>query len=690
MNPRSVAVFGGEWADEVVRQLRRSDYQGEVWRVHPRARSVEGAAVFTAIDELPHAPDAAFVAVRADLAVGTIGQLSEIGCGGAVCFAAGFDELDETGKRTRALLDAAGPMPVLGPNCYGFLNYLDGVVLWPDQQPVRPVDRGVAIISQSGNLAINMTLQARGLPIGSVWTVGNQAMLGVEELLDSVLDDERVSAVGLYLEGVRDRERFLKVAHKARRKRIPVVVIKAGATGSSQATAMSHTASLAGDDAVFSAFCARFGWARVGSVAQLVETLKLLHVHGPLSGKRVASMSCSGGEAALVADLGEPLGIEFAPFDGLLEQKLFSVLGPKVTLANPLDYQTYIWGDTQAMAEVYGAVANGPYDAAILLLDFPNPDEFDLRHWWPAVDALEQAAAQAKVPICVVANLPESAPQALRERLLAAGVAPLQGLETGLQALVDAANVGQVWREVELPTRPSVPPITDIPEQNELAVKRWLGRFDVQIPVGECVRADAEAILDCAERIGWPVVLKTAKPLAHKSDVGGVHLGIRSLVDIEMALPALQALDEFALVEAQLPETVVEILVGVQRDAVFGPALTIAPGGTLVELLGLSETVLLPCTTADIERALDALPVGRLLAGYRGKPAGSRAATVRAIAGIARAALSLGDRFESLEVNPLAVAPLERGAWVLDAVLSLRQASYSQSLLSSANSNNTT
>lgn len=677
MNPQSVAIFGGEWADEVVRQLRRCRYQGKVWRVHPRARSVEGAVSFTAIDELPHAPDAAFVAVRAELAVETIRQLAANGCGGAVCFASGFDELDETGQRTRALLDAAGSMPVLGPNCYGFLNYLDGVVLWPDQQPASPVERGVAIISQSGNLAINITLQSRGLPIASVWTVGNQAMLGVEELLDSVLDDDRVTAVGLYLEGVRDRDRFLKVANKAREKRIPVVVIKAGATDSSQATAMSHTASLAGDDAVFNAFCARYGWARVGSVAQLLETLKLLHIHGPLAGKRVVSMSCSGGEAALVADVGEPLGIEFLPLDERLKRKLFSVLGPRVPLSNPLDYQTYIWGDTQAMATVYGAVANGPYDVAILLLDFPHPDEFDLRQWWPAIDALEQAAAQSKVPMCVVANLPESAPQALRERLLAAGVAPLQGLETGLQALVDAANVGRAWQEVDVPKQLAVPPSTDTPEQTEVAVKGWLGGFGLQVPVSECVRAEPEAILDCAQRIGWPVVLKTAKALAHKSDAGGVHLGIRSLTDIEEALPALQALDEFVVVESQLPETVVEILVGIQRDPVFGPALTIAPGGTLVELLGLSETFLLPCATADIERALDALPIGRLLAGYRGKPAGSRTAAVQAIAAIARAALSLGDGLESLEVNPLAVAPGKRGAWVLDAVLSLRQASWS-------------
>ena len=318
LRPKSIALFGGGWAVNVVAQLQKSGFEGDIWPVNPRRADILGVPCLAAIDDLPGAPDASFIGVNRDATIEVIGRLSAMGAGGATCFASGFLESEsETAGGADLqvrLIDAAGDMPILGPNCYGLLNYLDNVTLWPDQHGGIPVESGVAIVAQSSNIAINMTMQARGLPIAYVVAAGNQAQIGASDIASALLDDDRVTAIGLYLEGFGDIRALEAFAARARAKGKPVVAIKIGRSDKARAATMTHTASLAGNAAAGSALLKRLGIIEVETIAVFLETLKLLHMIGPLPGAAVCSVSCSGGEASLMADVSGGTMLDFAEF----------------------------------------------------------------------------------------------------------------------------------------------------------------------------------------------------------------------------------------------------------------------------------------------------------------------------------------------------------------------------------------
>ena len=254
--PRSVALIGGTWADAALAASQVMGYAGEVWRVHPTRASSAAQRYFRSVDELPGAPDAAFIAAPNRDVPGIAGALARRGAGGFVCFAAGFSETaTEEGQRlTAELLASAGDLPFFGPNCYGFVNFLDGTALWPDQLVGRRRERGVALICQSGTIALNLLFNDRSLPIGCVLTVGNQTRLAAEQLIEALCIDERVTAIGLYLEGIRDSARFSQAAAHARRAGKPIALIKTGRTAASAEAVRTHTGALAGADNVFDAF----------------------------------------------------------------------------------------------------------------------------------------------------------------------------------------------------------------------------------------------------------------------------------------------------------------------------------------------------------------------------------------------------------------------------------------------------
>ncbi len=444
-SPRHIAVFGGSAAAEVVRQCRALGFGGAIWPVHPRHDSVEGLACFRDVAALPEAPDAAFIAVPREASIDIVAQLSARGAGGVICYASGFAEVGGAGVAAqRALVEAAGAMPLVGPNCYGMLNYLDGVALWPDQHGGERVGRGVAIVSQSGNIALNLTMQRRNLPLAYMITVGNKAGVGIEAIVDALLQDGRVSAIGLHIEGLDDVAAFSRVALRALEQGVALVALKAGSSALGASTTVSHTGSLAGPDALYDALFRRLGVARVFDPAALLETLKLLHVCGPLAGRRIISASCSGGEASLVADLAQPRHLDMPAIPAPARAALHAVLGDKVTLANPLDYHTYIWGDLAAQTACFSALLACRFDLHLLVLDFPRSDRCVAGAWQTTVDAFVAAHAQNPVACVVLASMPEGMPDGVARQLLERGVAPMQGIVECLDAIGHAAAIGVV------------------------------------------------------------------------------------------------------------------------------------------------------------------------------------------------------------------------------------------------------
>ncbi|HUA88799.1 MAG TPA: CoA-binding protein, partial [Steroidobacteraceae bacterium] len=313
--PRSVALVGGAWADAVHAASRTLGYPGQIWRIHPHRPSTPEQTYYRSVAELPGSPDAAFLAAPNRDIPAIAAALAARDGGGFVCFAAGFSETatPEGLRLTEELVRGAGTLPFFGPNCYGFINFFDSVALWPDQVVGRRRDRGVALICQSGTIALNLLFNDRSLPLGMVLTVGNQTRLAAEDLIELLIDDERVTAFGLYLEGIKDVRRFAAAAARAREAGKPIALIKAGRTAAAADTVRTHTGSLAGADGAFDAFCAQAGIARCESLATLVETLKIFHTGGPLRGRKVLAMGASGGDMAMTADAARSLALDFMP-----------------------------------------------------------------------------------------------------------------------------------------------------------------------------------------------------------------------------------------------------------------------------------------------------------------------------------------------------------------------------------------
>jgi acetate---CoA ligase (ADP-forming) len=673
LSPRTVALVGGAWTDAVAKASRQIGYTGTIWRIHPTRPSDASTHYYRSIDELPGAPDATFLAAPCADVPAIAGALSRRRAGGFVCFASGFDETGtETGRRLTAdLLHQAGELPFTGPNCYGLVNFFDRVALWPDQVVGGGVDRGVAILTQSGTIALTLMYHHRSLPMGYVISVGNQTRLALEDLIEFLCDDPRVSAFGLYVEGIKDADRFAAAAAKARAVGKPIALVKSGRTEMAARTAATHTGSLAGADAVFDAFCRDAGIARCETLATLIETLKLLHTGGPLTGNRVLVMGASGGDMAMTSDVARDLSLEFSPLPPATVVTLGAVLGPRVTIANPFDFHTYIWFDQDRLRQLFASVYSAGYDAVAFMLDCPPADRTDVSAYEMPIREYVAAAASSPTRGAMLASLPETLYPAMRDHCLANGVVPLQGQREGLEALDLAARMGIAWRDGTQPTllRPRAHTAA-VRTLDEYEGKTALAGFGLPIPASARVAPAAAA--QTAATIGFPVAMKAASAaLAHKSDVGGVVLNLRNETEARAAAERLATLADQVLVEQMVSDGVAEILVGIKVDPQFGQVLVLGAGGVMTEYFRDSTSLLPPFTADRIRQGIGRLKISTLLAGYRGKAAGDIPALVEAILAVTRyAAEHLADLAE-LDVNPIIVRPAGRGVVAVDSLIRL-------------------
>ncbi|NKM66837.1 acetate--CoA ligase family protein [Rhizobium laguerreae] len=675
LRPQTIAVFGGREARRVIEQCDRMGFAGEIWPVHPKLDEVLGRPCYRSVSDLPSAPDAAFVGVNRTLTVEIVRSLSETGAGGAVCYASGFSEatseLGDGAELQQALLAAAGDMPILGPNCYGFINGLDGALLWPDQHGMQRIERGVAILTQSSNIAINLTMQTRGVPMAYVVTAGNQAQTSLADVACALIDDPRVTAVGLHVEGFGDLSALERLAAIARRSRKPIVVLKVGRSEQAKRAAVSHTASLAGSDAVADAVLARLGLGRVQTLPALLETLKLLHVAGPLASHSISSMSCSGGEASLMADAVVGRNVEFPALQPQQLPRLRRVLGEMVTLSNPLDYHTFVWGDLARQTEAFSAMFEGAYALNLVVLDFPRGDRCDASEWAMTADAVMTAAAASGALAGLLATLPENMPEPIADRLMANGIIAFCGIDEAITAAEVAAGIGQAW------IRPPPLPLLDVSSIDgeietltEADAKAELAAFGLPVPKGLLASSPGQAA-EQAERLGFPVVLK-ALGIAHKTEAGAVVLNLKDIKAVSNAAAAMPPNAGF-LVEKMIDPPVAELIVGAIRDPVFGLSLTLGAGGIFVELLEDSVILPLPATKTDIHAAISRLKLAKLIYGYRGRPKGDLDAAVAAIAAASDYVVKNAACLEELDINPLMVLPEGHGVIAVDALIRRRR-----------------
>ena len=685
--PRHVAFVGGRSMARALKRCADGGYAGQMWLVNPQHDELEGVPCVRQISDLPCGPDAVFIATNRELTLACVRELAAKGAGGAICYASGFAETGAEGQALQQqLLEAAGDMALLGPNCYGLLDYLHSCALWPVAHGGKAVERGVAVLTQSGNFAYNLSMSDRSLPVAYMASVGNQAQLGVAELMDVLLDEPRVTAIGLHLEGLKNVPAFARAAHKALEQGIPVIVLKTGVSQIGAELALSHTSSLSGSDALYDALFARLGVIRVSGPVSFVETLKAAACGRLPSGNSLIALACSGGDAGLIADYAERNDLRLPKLDAEQTAELAQVLPSYANLVNPLDFTTAIWGDGEALNRMLDSALRTEADAAMLVLDYPAQFTGERKECDLLLELYCQALVRHGKTGFVTSAFPELLPAYARERLHAQGVAALQGVEDGLAAWGRIAGY-QANRQVLLALGESaLVPLCPQPLAgtgwllNEWDSKQALRAFGLPVPNG--VRSTVAQALEDAQRLGYPLVLKAlSAELPHKTEAGAVALNLKDAAALTAALGNMAtsigayapgvAFDQ-VLLEPMASAPLAELIVGIKRENDFCLALVIGAGGVLVELLKDSRSLLLPTTEGAIRNALLSLRSTALLQGFRGRAPADLEALVAAIRAVADYACENAGQLLELDVNPLLVGA--QGTTAVDALIRIGHA----------------
>ena len=669
LSPRHIAFIGGQDALIAIGEARRRGFFGEYWPVNPRREHLGGLACFSEIGDLPEAPDAVFLAIPAPAAVAAVETLRKIGAGGIVCYTAGFKEAGSAGQKLeQELQNAVGDMALIGPNCYGIINYLDKSALWPFAHGGSSPGYGAAIITQSGMLSSDISMSQRSLPFTHMVSAGNQAVLGIEDFIDILCENPATRAIGLHIEGLSDIPKFEKAALKALANDTPIVALKTGKSEIGSALTYSHTGSFSGSKELYEALFDRLGIISVTNPSQLIETLKYLCVVDRPTGKKIAGFTCSGGGATMLADYGEEIGLEFPRFDSAAVQVLEQHLPPIATVSNPLDYTTPIWGQPKLTEPVFrAALEQNDVQAAVLVQDYPA-EGLDESKVFYQNDALAFAAAAKSlgIPAAICATIPENFDKASREFLIAQGVAPMQGIEETLNAVLSAAwwraRCDQLRKNPYEPMAPPTP-MAGAVQMNEAEGKAIVQSFGVDIPKGAVTHTDG--LTAVAEVIGYPVVLKMIGPgLEHKTEAGAVAVNLKSAAELKDSAKIMirsvqqfdpKCLSDQFLIEAMADPPLAELVVAIRQDQQFGWVLAIGSGGVFVELIGDVKHLLLPTNAESIEAALRNLKIGKLLCGFRGaQPANFRSLSNQ-ILSLCQQMQKSAPHITEIEINPLFV-----------------------------------
>jgi len=705
LSPRSIAVVGASdrpetYACDALINLAEIGFEGTVWGVNPKRTEVFGHPCVPSIEDLPEAVDAVIVAIPAAGVPDVIEQAGARGCGGAVVFSAGFGEVPGGRDLQRRLVAAAHrhAMPVCGPNCNGIVAMHDRAAMWGDAFASREAGH-VALISQSGNVAVNALNTSRGLRFHTVIASGNQAVLRAADYLEALAGRDGVRAIAMYLEedGGPDLCDGIAACCDAG---VPVVIHKVGSSPEGAQAASAHSAALAGDQRVFRAVVDEAGAAWARDVHELLELAKTLAT--PVrrrGGRRIAIMTCSGGDSAQGADETHSSALALPRLHPHTTDRLADLLPSAATAANPLDYTAMIWGDREALAELVNAVGEDPsIDQVLVFYDEPHGMIGASKESWGAVrDGIIEGARRSPVPTIVSSTLPELLDDASAWRFIEAGIPAVAGLRTGVlcaAALAAAPPSGEHARRLRSISAAAralsghspddgadLTPDDDADETREIA--RWLSEHDSKellrgagIPVvdGRTVQ-DADDALAAFGQLGPRIAMKLSAPsVQHKSDLGGVLLGLDSPQAVRDAYSRLSAIaleygEGAAVLAERMAPAGFELLVAAHTDGIV-PAVVVGLGGIWTEILDDVAVVPLPADADRVENALRSLRGASLLTGGRGREPVDIAAVAKLAADAGR--LLLERRLALVECNPVFVRARGEGAVAVDASIRLR------------------
>jgi acetate---CoA ligase (ADP-forming) len=689
--PRSIAVVGASptsaWTRFVFAGAAATGFVGELTPVHPRHSAVFGRRAVASLRDLAEAPDLAFILVPPDAVERVLDDAGAAGVRGAIVLASGYRETGEDGRALEdsLLARAAGHgITLLGPNCLGFLNThaKAGPFALTIPLPLRPGPVGIAM--QSGALASVMLSFARSRAIGvsTLASLGNEAMVTAPDVIEYLIEDDRTRVICLFLEQIGDPAAFAAAAERADLAGKPIVALKAGSSAAGRQAALAHTGSIAGDDAVVDAALRQLNVIRVTSIEALLTTGALLGYGRKPEGRRMGVLTASGGACDIIADRAAVQGIEIPPFAPPTAAAIAPHVPPFAQVRNPLDVTGYFLANqrTSALTALDHALDAAVTDPGLDFVLFSGLTMPDAK---PADDRLAsileervawigQRMASSPIPVIPVSYTCVDVPEYGRDLLGKNGIHLLGGMELAVQAIGNALRWaegrGRIW-----PGPAGQSGVAAMPDQGqgrpggpwrEADARELLAAFDVPLVPGELVSsADQAAAVVAAKRLGYPVALRISSArVAHKSDIGGVELGLRDIAQLRAGFKRVRLAGEAVEGKGRSVDGIMvspmrtggmELLAGISMEPAFGPVLAVGMGGVWVEVLGDVSLRVLPVGADEVIRMLGELRSAPLLRGARGRRPADLDTVARVIVRIADAALSLGDSLHSVEVNPL-------------------------------------
>jgi acetate---CoA ligase (ADP-forming) len=700
--PRSIAVVGASdtsgWARFVAASAVATGFSGPLIPVHPVHRTVFGKPAVRSLADLAEPVDLAFVLAPIEAVESVLDDAAAAGVRGVIVLASGYREVGDEGRRRQDAMIARARshgIVVLGPNCLGFLNAHARVGPFALTIPLPLLAGPVGIVLASGALASVVLAFARSRAIGvsTLTTIGNEAMISTADVLDYLIDDDHTRVICLFLEEISEPTRFARAAERAGRAGKPIVVLKVGSSPVGRQAALAHTGSVAGDDAVVGAALRQLNVIRVTSIEELLCTAALLGYDRWPRGRKMGVLTTSGGACDIIADRANAQGIEIPPFAPQTVTQITPRLPPFAAVRNPLDVTGYFLANRRTSAltaidhALDAAVADPGLDfvlfAGVTLPDTRPPDEAAAGLLEERMAWLGKRIASAPVPVIPVGATCVDVTEYGRELLTGNGIHLLGGIDLGVLALGNALR----WIEGVDRPRPSAasvfghgrpaaddtglrgtPAMSAAANQAEPSGRLWseadarnlLAAHGVPVVPGELVNS-ADAAAATAGRLGFPVALKVCSAqISHKSDIGGVALGLRTEAEVRAGYEQVLASGK-AVAGASIDGILVtamrtggvELLAGVTVDPTFGPVLAVGLGGVWVEVLGDTSLRVLPVDAAEVLRMLGELRGMPLLRGARGTRPAKLDALARVIALLGNVAAALDDDFRELEINPL-------------------------------------
>lgn len=674
-SPQSVALVGASersmWSHGIAARFKEYGYEGKVFAVNRTGADVHGYPGFTSCRDIDQPVDAAYILVPADSVHEALEDAAAANIKSVVILSSGFAEAGTEGielqRRISDFAEREG-ITLLGPNSLGFAYPAQKRVLSIVPARLPLIDGGVAVISQSGAALGDITKFAHQQGVGLCFqaATGNEAQLGIAELLDYLVDMPECKAISVFAESIRAPQRLRDAASRALAARKPIIIYKVGRSEVSAKVAQAHTGSLVGDDSIFDAICEQYGLIRVDSIEELIITAALVEKTGPLERTGVALVSLSGGACGMFADHAQAHGVELPNFSEQTQAALRQVLPEYASTLNPLDItggairQPELWEKTLPLAGADPSIGLVLVSSQVPAQPAEKPTQLTQGA------SIARGLATCPVPGLLISQTLQPFSQTTREFLSETGI---PGLSYSIEYTVRAIGNLCRWSKRLRKALPLPPPIkvdsilTGPMPRSEAEVLDYLRESGIPV-IPSAIAEDVSAALKHANRLGYPVAMKVASPdIPHKTEVGGIKLDIGNSEAAEKAFQEICAsvgrhaphahIDGIMVVPMRRHG--VEVFVGTTRDPQWGPMIAVGLGGIWVELLKDTAVRPLPLNQEDALAMLASLRGFQLLQGFRGSQAADLQRLANIIVQLGNAALALGPRLESLEINPLLV-----------------------------------